>query len=147
MYKGAARAQQLHTRTGSEATRPSAKGFSLLGGGESPLVHLTPEQQRASLVAVVKGLESDLAQAKLSNDRRRIRMLGPQIQEMHKAISELRPKLRSVDRASIPHLFVDAAREILTKAQFDAVMTEANRRQRAGAAPAHPGEGEKNGRA
>lgn len=131
MYKGTAQAEQFYERRGSESTKGSRKGFALLGGGDNPLDHLTPEEKRASLVAVWKGLQKELATAKEREDPARIKRLGVEIAQVGLMINELRPKRGSQDPMSIPALFIDICREQMTKPQFTAIMDEANRRQRA----------------
>lgn len=127
MYGKTASSEQLHTRSGSHATKGSAKGFSLLGGGESPLAVMTPEDERESLKAKLAVLKEKI---KLTQGDQR-RAIGQEIQEIEKAISQIRKAWKSEDAASLPHLFMDACRDLLSKHQFKVLMDEANRRQRA----------------
>ena len=129
MIGATARAEQFYERSGSESTKPSRKGFSLLGGGENPCDHLTPEERRASLVQKWKKLQGDLAEAKRGKNKRQLRAICQEITETGLAINAIRPK-RASSRDVTGH-FVDVCREMMTKPQFNAIMDEANRRLRA----------------
>lgn len=131
MIGATAKAEQFQSRSGSDATKGSRKGFSLLGGGESPLVHLTDEERRDSLVQVLKGLNARLVQEKAAGNRVEIKKLGVQISECGLAISAIRRKLTSERPNDIPAIFMDICREQMTKFHFGLLMDEANRRQRA----------------
>ena len=129
MIGATAKAEQFHARSGSESTKGSRKGFGLLGGGDDPVDHLTPEEKRASLVAKWQRLQLDIAEAKALRDPVRVKRIGVELAQLGLMINALRPKRRSAD--GIGELFIDICREQMTKPQFSAIMDEANRRQRA----------------
>lgn len=131
MIKGQAKAEQFYTRSGSESTKGSRKGFGLLGGGEDVLAHLAPEEKRASLVQKFKALQIELVEVKKGRDKRRLQQIISEITTTQEAISAIRPKRVSSDPQAIANLFIDVCREMMTKPQFNAIMDEANRRQRA----------------
>lgn len=129
MIGATAKAEQFQSRSGSESTKGSRKGFSLLGGGENPVDHLTDEEKRASLVAVWKALQPELADAKLKKDPARVKRISVEIAQVGLLIHAIRPKRRSA--LGLSELFIDICREQMTKPQFNLIMDEANRRQRA----------------
>jgi len=130
MIGATAKSEQFHSRSGSESTKGSRKGFTLLGGGDDPLSHLTPEDRRASLTAIVRALQFDLSEAKASKEIHRVKQIGLRLFDLNTEINKIRPTRRSGYGNNIGNLFVDICREQMTKPQFNAIMTEANRRHR-----------------
>lgn len=126
MYGLTAKSEQFRERVGSDATKGSRKGYA--EGGENPLTQLSQEEQRGSLVAVLKGLLSELEVAKLGRDPHRVKQLGRRIYELNNQINAMRPKRRSSHL--IGDYFVDVCREQMTKPQFNLVMDEACERYR-----------------
>jgi hypothetical protein len=129
MIGATAKAEQFYSRTGSESTKGSRKGFSLIGGGENPLAHLTPEERRDSLKQKLKGLNAELVLVKKGRDKRRLLQLGQEIAQTCSEINQLRPK--RISGVEVTDHFIDICRETMTKPQFSAIMDEANRRLRA----------------
>lgn len=130
MYKGAAKGEQFLNRSASESTKGSRKGFSLLGGGEDPLAHLTPHEKIGSLMAVARNLQKEIIECKeRNNDPIRIKRLGKQLFEINSEINALRPKRGSGEE--IVDFFIDICRRQMTKHQFKLVMDEAHDMYRA----------------
>jgi hypothetical protein len=89
----------------------------------APLV-LTPEEERASLVARTQQIEQEL---KTCTDKARRKELGQEKFLLCTRISGIRRKPKCPDASQ---RFIDAARELLPRYQFNAVMAEAARRAR-----------------
>lgn len=79
---------------------------------------LTDEQKRENLVLLMKKMNEEM---KVCTSRR-AKELGKLIHETGQQIHALRPKKKA---PGVERFFIDAAREILTKAQFDIVMGRA----------------------
>lgn len=124
--KNSQNSEQFMTRSGNHSTKPSAKGYDLLGGGEDPNSTLTPEERRDSLVRRLAYLQG------LRVDGHKTKSVGLEIQQVQEEIRKLRPAIKSTNAGEIPSLFMDAARELLSKREFDMLLSEANRRQRGG---------------
>lgn len=129
MMKSTAQAEQFYTRSGSQSTKGSRKGFSLLGGGEDVLAQLTPDQQRASLVACLDGLRDELNTAKLQQDPVRVKHISVQIAQVELMLRQRFPKQRKFDSETFPDFFMEVCREMMTKPQYKAIVDEAKRRQ------------------
>lgn len=128
MIGATAKAEQFYQRSGSESTKGSRKGFSLLGGGDNPLDYMTDEQKRDSLVKVWKGLQVRIEEAKKHRNKAEIANIGRQISECGLAINAIRAKRRSAP--DVAQFFIDVCRETMTRPQFNSVMDEANKRLR-----------------
>ena len=89
---------------------------------------LSPAEQRENLVRVRKQLDIQLAAEPKKSERRK--EIGLQMQEINRAINELRPKMKG-GREVRDH-FIDAARSLLTRHQYQMIMDEASRRCKAG---------------
>ncbi len=142
MIGATAKAEQFYTRSGSEATKGSRKGYSLLGEGESPLVVLTEKESiesvRASLKGQLKAAQEDHATAKIA-----MRMAfgtgdayfiaKGQWERAGKAIVAICAELSKIkgarkDPANVQRHFVNICRDTMTWAQFNRILTEANAR-------------------
>lgn len=148
MFKGTAQAEQFHTRSGSESTKGSRKGFALLGGGEDPAAHLTArekwENERRVLVAQMEVVRHELGVAKTDVKRlfgtgdpyfkardkvtANIKLIG----EISAQLGELKKK-NKCNPTDLRAAFMDVCRERLTKAQFTLFMDEATKRANAAA--------------
>lgn len=100
----------------------SRQTLSELAHGEQDL---SPEDERGNLVAQLKAL-----QAKNAAETRpwRKKALGKEIFELTERIRKIRPKAKC---KGVDQFFIDAARDVLAKGQFDAVMKVAVNRWRA----------------
>lgn len=126
MYKKTASADQFFSREAMHSTKGSRRGYDLLNQGESVLAVLTPEEQRASLVAQLHTIDLQLLSMGPKDLRRK--ELGRKKHALQNQITELRPKLHG-PRETINH-FISVARERLPKALYNAIMTEATERAR-----------------
>lgn len=138
MYKSTARGEQFLTRTGSESTKGSRKGFGLLGGGEDEV--LTPEQQRNALVAVLASLRPRLTflndELKAKRSWKVYQSLKEQRDELVRQQMEIQGRLAEVNqlckgryaRQDLGHFIIDVVRERMTKPEWEIVMREAKRR-------------------
>jgi hypothetical protein len=125
MIGATAKAEQFQSRSGSDATKGSRKGFGLLGGGDDPIAHLSPEERRASLVAVWKRLQIQLSEAKARGDKLAVTDIGHQITECSLAIHAIRPKRKHSQ--TLANYFIEACKKSMTKPQYQALMAEARR--------------------
>lgn len=122
MHKSTARSEQFFGRTGNESTKGSRKGYSILGGGEDVVAHLTPEQQRNNLQTRLKWLVAVRAASGLTNAEK------TELHHIQKALNKLRPVLNSRKPRDIPQFFLDVCRERLSPVQFKLIMDEAAER-------------------
>ncbi len=120
MSKVAARAEQFYSRSGSESTKGSRKGFGLLGGGEDVVASLTPEQKRDSLKARLKWLMAVRATSGLSNTEK------TELHFLQKDLNRLRPVVRSRAPRDVSKFFMDVCREKLSPFQFRLFLSEAS---------------------
>jgi hypothetical protein len=138
MYKSASRGEQFLDRSGSESTKGSRKGFGLLGGGEKET--LTPDQERAVLVAAIAALEGKIKDLK-SIDRRsmplrrreelnaEIKALGIKKFDLQRKVTELLPLLREWSQfEDLGSFIIEVMKERLTKPEWRALVSEAKRR-------------------
>lgn len=137
--KGAQSSEQFMSRTGNHSTKPSAKGFSLLGGGEDPVALLSPAQKasnmKASLVA-----EQTLLQAELRELRRKLNFAAKNKSDWYSSLArsdeikkrlgeilaiftEMKPK--KVPQNDLAQCFVRICKEKLVPSQFEAILAEA----------------------
>lgn len=144
MHKSTAQAEQFYTRTGNESTKPSRKGFSLLGGGESPVAVLTDEQQhesrRAAIVRELERLKVEGSAAK--NDIRRCldrnnrgpvyhealarkKRIAKRLSELQAEFSEMKKRYPGRDLRSF---FIDICKERLSPVLYEQIMNEAKAR-------------------
>ncbi len=126
MHKSTARAEQFHSRSGNESTKPSRTGANLLGWGDDYLSSLSNEEQRDSLKRRLTYLMG------LKNEGHTGKSIGLEMQEIHRRLGELRPRIKSERANEIPSLFMDICRERMTNPEFKLILDEANRRQRGG---------------
>lgn len=146
MYKGAARSQQLYSRTGNEATRPSAKGFSMLGGGVDVVAVLDDSQKEASRrAAIVRELEVlKIKQSKVREEIRECLRRNNRGPAYHDALSrqkkyaarlgELQLEVSKFKKARpVGQFFMDVCRTRLSQELFEQLMNEALQLRDAGA--------------
>lgn len=120
-YKSTQKAEAFMGRTASSAIRPKRTSLEGIAAEKyNPATHDSAEAQRDALVRHLKALEARiLTLPKGSAERRE---LGTQKLEVQNQIGELRAKCRTPGAGQY---FIDAAKEILPKPQFDAVMRRA----------------------
>lgn len=82
---------------------------------------LTDEQKRENLVARLKALQR-MRSDKFTIGKDAWKDLGREISEVGIAIGNIRPKKKA---PGVENYFIDAARNFLTKSQFDIIMTKA----------------------
>lgn len=126
MYSATAKSEQLLTRSGSESTKGSRRGFDLLDHGAPVTSVLTIERRRASLVLQLKAIETRMAALRGGKERD---ALIAQKMNLQAQISEIRSKLKGPK--TTPDHFVEICRERMTKAEFKILMHEASIRARA----------------
>ena len=124
MYKRTMSSQQFFAREAMHSTEGSRRGYSLLDHGENPVGVLTPEEQRDSLIAKIKALETQIIALPKGDPMRRA--LGQTKFQLQAKVHEIRPKLKG-GRTTADH-FISVARERLSFALYNAIMTEASRR-------------------
>lgn len=142
MIGATAKAEQFYGRAGSEATKGSRKGFSLLGGGECPSLVLTcqesHESKRRALKATLRAATIDAAAAKAdmaanvgcgdpyfkAKRRRECAMELARLTMLE--LSKL--KLVKTHSSDKRQHFIDICHETMTRAQFRLVMREAEDR-------------------
>jgi hypothetical protein len=122
MYKATTLNEQFLTRTSMHSTKGSRRGFDLLNHGDSVLSVLTPEEQRASLVAAAHCLERELLQLP-KGDPMRV-SLGRQKHVLENRINSIRAKRRGSTHTL--DYFIQVARKRLPKALYNAIMDEAS---------------------
>lgn len=134
--------EQFMNRTGNHSTKPSAKGFSLLGGGENPVSLLTPDEQRASLFAARMAIEgrigkltSALKGNKITHDERqqiaaKRRRLKDELIEVTEKQQILVASIRGSGpkKMELSHFIADIVKERMTVPQWNAILTEAKQR-------------------
>lgn len=133
MYKRTANAATFIGRSGNHSTKGSRRGYDTLDQGQSVASAITPYEERESLKRQNAALE---ARRKLLPECEERAELGRQMQRNNLRISELRPKCKA-PQGTGQH-FIEVCRERMSKAQFDAWMSEAVRR--AGGKPYSPEE-------
>lgn len=140
--KSTQNSEQFMLRTGNHSTKPSAKGFGLLGGGEDPAALLTPSERRASLLAARLGIERRLRvltdklkdvkiphaeRQKIAGDRR---ALKDEFSLIEKQQQEVAAELRGGPPKTL-HLsayIADIVKERMTVPQWNAILAEAKKR-------------------
>lgn len=86
---------------------------------ENGELKLTDEEKRASLVSHLQYLEKELSQ---TTNRQARKELGLRKFETQNAITAIRPKKKCPD---VQQCFIDAAREMLSRAKFNQLMDRA----------------------
>jgi hypothetical protein len=122
--KGVIENHNWQTRTANYSTHGSRTGRNNLGWGEEE--HLNLEQRRDCLVKKKKKIVEKLVKYHKKHPERK--RLGKIQHEIEQQINFLRPKLKS--GKGIYQFVFDILREKLTKPEFDALFTEANKRMK-----------------
>lgn len=125
MYSATAKAAQFLTRSGSESTKGSRRGFDLLDHGDPVTSVLTMEQRRQNLVLQLKAIETRLGEVKPGRERTH---LIAQKMDLEVQIREIRAKLKGPK--TIPAHFIELCRERMNPLQFKMLMDAANDRAR-----------------
>lgn len=146
MIGATAKAEQFMDRSGSESTKGSRKGYSLLGGGENPANLMTPFQDRqnrlGSLRSKLRALHAEATKVKeaiVANRFKKNRAFFDAVERKAKLaveITELQSELTNIkaeylaqpQKDNVHRHFVDICRERLTKAQFRSILEEAQLR-------------------
>lgn len=130
MYKGTAESHQFQTRSGSDATKGSAKGYSILGGGEDPNSVLSLNEKRESLKARFQQIHEQIHACKAAGQS--TRHLHDELLSLTAEIKAIRGRIRSIDASTIPHIFMSLCRQHMTKLEFKRYLDMANECQRNG---------------
>lgn len=138
--------EQFMNRTGNHSTKPSVKGFGLLGEGSiDPNSLLSPEQSRASLLAARLAMEAHIRafNMTLRNDslsHAQKMQLGAERRTLKEKLKEIIKEQEifvSAIRADIPRntdlsrFIADVVKERMTVPQWRIILAEAERRQAA----------------
>lgn len=116
MLKGKAQAEQHMARTGSHATKPSAKGYSPLNWGIDVPETLTPRERRDILARRMVYLQG------LINQGVRNPAIGREINELGQAISKIRPSLKKLNKETIGYQFMQVAWEQLDERTYKRIL-------------------------
>lgn len=130
MYKGAATAEQFHSRSGNESTKGSRKGFGLLGEGQDPTELLSLEEKRDSLKAHIQWLQD--CKKQILSDGGDFAQIILDIKLATDTLVVFRPAIKSLQASLIPFIFMDICRNEMTKAEFKRYLDKANEMQRGG---------------
>lgn len=144
MYKSTSQAEQFYNRTGSEATKGSRKGFTLLEEGESPLAVLSEQdlffnEQRAKRAALKKA-QDDAQQAKIDMHQnfgkgdpyfaardKRAKALED-IKTITAELSVMKQARKNHKSTDLNRHFVDWCRDNMPQGQFKAILAIAARK-------------------
>lgn len=146
MYQSTSKAEQFYNRSGSESTKGSRKGYSLLGEGENPTSVLSEDQkmmnERASLVARKMECERNLHLLNLEirkesmlrtrrfkealNERDAVKVELTGVMAGLSAIKSRRESTAVPGR--VESHFMDICREIMTRGQFRILFDQARER-------------------
>lgn len=113
-------------KTASDLAQAGASRLKLADMMNGEFAQLPPLQQRENLVRRLLVMNAEIV--KLPKGKRRSQM-GQDIQELTRAISAIRPKLKGPP--TVAHYFVDICREQMPRVQFSAIMDAANKRAKA----------------
>jgi len=148
MFKSAANAQQMLTRTANHSTKGSAKGF-VDGMGENAAAVLDDNERRESrhraldsrITQLVTQLELQKQESNVLLHRRdiaghhrsiaRANELRASIRQLRTEMTALNPNSRRLPSSLIERAFVDICKETMTKAQFELFLRQAKERVRA----------------
>jgi len=111
------------SRSGEYSTHGSKRGIPPLGFQEDEW--LSPEQERAALVAYVKRLDVVISSGELTPSQRAL--AGHSKRRAEERIHRIRPQLRKVF-VGLESFIIEVLRERLTKAQYQDATAEARRR-------------------
>lgn len=146
MIKSQSRSEQFYTRSGSESTKGSRKGFTLLDEGDCPLSVMNQKQKdeaaRHALNTRIAELNKQLAPIKSALHGMRFKYgrqwddlmsarktIKDEMHELLLQVQGINVRVRMNDpkpsASGVPEAFVDVAREILTAAQFKILMKAA----------------------
>lgn len=128
MYRATQDARHLQRREGSFSTVASARGVNLLGWEEPEI--LSPYEERRALGRRVGQIQLFLAAHKDLDGKEKWKL----VKEMTKLVEQMRklkPSLRRASRENVLQQFMEVARGRLTKPEFSAWLSEAQRRVKA----------------
>lgn len=146
MIGATAKAEQFQTRSGSESTKGSRKGFTLLGGGINPALVLSEREARDSRQAALRAkikVETQLhalAKRMMKESfgqgdvyfkwRAEVTRGGQAIKEIAIALNDIKKEYSATRPHSLEFHFMDACRESMPKLQFQRLLDEAVSRAR-----------------
>lgn len=154
MIGATAKSEQFHTRSGSESTKGSRKGFGLLDEGVNAASVLSEHDalcnQRKAIAAQIDKLNREMGRLN-GLVRREARFKQPsfflalserdkvksELTTLHEQAQAIREKIGHTrpDSSIVERHFTDAAKEFLTPAQFRLIMNEAHKRAQQKATP------------
>jgi len=141
--KNSQNSEQFMTRSGSHSTKPSVKGYGLLGEGKiNPVELLTPEESRASLLAARLAIEwrirvfnETLRDEKLSHSQKMA--IGGQRRLLKEELKDIILQQQSIVntiRSEVPRntdlsrFIADVVKERMSVPQWKIILAEAERR-------------------
>lgn len=110
----------------SDLAQRRARQLWLADIGGPTFQALTAEQQRDSLVAKLKGIDTQIAKHEPKSEWRLA--LGQIKCELQEQIHALRPKRKSDKLKDVHHRFIEVAKERLHKLEYQRIMDEATQR-------------------
>lgn len=144
MLKSTARGEQFFTRTGSESTKGSRKGFGLLGEGECPTSVLSDNDrffnEQKALRAQLHEAQAAHAEGKEGMKlhfgkgdayfaaRAKKEKAAQDIQAITAKLSEFKRQRKNYESADLNKHFVDWCRDNLPQGQFKAILAIAARK-------------------
>jgi hypothetical protein len=114
MYLATSKSCQFMERTGNESTKGSRKGFSILGGGEDVLMHLTPKEKRESLQKYYKYLHEKRSTKEGKKDKE----LGQEIWRINQELAQTSKKINKELRSSTGSIFMELCRQEMPALKF-----------------------------
>lgn len=122
MLKSTSHSQQFLSRSGSQATKPSSKGYSPLNWGAGEVEKLEPEQQREVLNRRRAYLEG-LLRSGVKNPA-----IGQEIFDLCTRMSAIRRKTKSLNQTSLGYQFMQAAFHLLDERTYKRIYDMAAQR-------------------
>lgn len=122
MLKSTSHSQQFLSRSGSQATKPSSKGYSPLNWGAGEIEKLEPEQQREVLNRRRAYLEG-LLRSGVKNPA-----IGQEIFDLCTRMSAIRRKTKSLNQTSLGYQFMQAAFHLLDERTYKRIYDMAAQR-------------------
>lgn len=122
MLKNTSHSQQFLSRSGSQATKPSSKGYSPLNWGAGEIEELEPEQQREIMNRRRAYLEG-LLKSGVKNPA-----IGQEIFELCTRMSAIRKKVKSLNQVSLGYQFMQAAFHLLDERTYKRIYDLAAKR-------------------
>jgi glycogen debranching enzyme len=144
MLKSTSRSEQFYSRTGSESTKGSRKGFGLLNEGDCPTTVLSDDErafnEQRALRVQMQAAQMALAEAKVEmkanfgkgdpyfKAQRKKECANQEIQVLTAKLSEYKQKRKNYSNSSIEKHFMDWCRDNMPQGQFKAILAIAARK-------------------